>query len=454
VTATLPESPVGRRLSALLGALDKSDDALRAFAAEACAPAVGDRVLWACWQRLQTGGLEVRQIESADDHNVTALATARHGGWYRLRAAVAADAPHALTELGLDVAMPPRPEHGRSDDDLAGELSRLVDSLVAGDAFSGTVLLARDGETILARAAGLAERSFGAPNRLDTKFLLGSMNKMLTAVAVAQLVERGVLAFDDPLAKHVPDFPNADRLNLHHLLTHTGGTGDFFGKEFIRSPTGRYRSISDYLPLFRDKPLAFEPGSQWSYSNGGYVLLGLVVERATGRSYREHVHASICAPARMADTDLWPLDEVVPNRAVPYTHHTLVFDGPETGWGRRLGPRRIADAFHPIAGSSAGGGFSTVGDLIRFADGLRRGELLSPAMVERVLPPATAGGHGSGFRQFPSHGPRVVGHSGGAPGSSGVLEIYPDRGLALAVLSNYDPPTANRVSTYLRGCVI
>jgi D-alanyl-D-alanine carboxypeptidase len=452
VTGATQEGRVGRLLADFLRAFEQGDDALRAFAAEAFARPDPNRALWHTWLRLQTGGLDLQQIESADEHNVAALATARHGGWYRLDAAVAAEPPHALTGLHLDLAMPP-PGHPRSDDELAAELRRLVDSLAAGDAFSGAVLLAREGATVFSAAHGLAEQSFGVPNRLDTKFLLGSMNKMLTAVAVAQLVERGVFAFDDALARYLPDFPNADRLTLHHLLTHTGGVGDFFGEEFIRSPTGRYRTLQDYLPLFRDRPLAFEPGSQFGYSNGGYVLLGLAIERATGRSYREHVRESVCAPAGMDDTDLWPLDEVVPNRAVPYTHHTLVFDGPETGWGIQLGPRRIADAFHPVGGSSAGGGFSTVGDLVRFAEALRRGQLVSPPMAEKILPPVT-GGYGSGFRQFPSHGPRVVGHSGGAPGSSGVLEMHLDRGLTMAVLSNYDPPTANRVSTYLRGLTI
>ena len=449
----LPGSPAGRRLAAFLDAFDSGDEALGAF--DGFAEPDADRALWHAWLRLQSGGLEVHSIEEAEEHRVAALATARHGGWYRLHAAVEPEPPHRLTELGLDPALPPRPERARSDAELAAELGRLVDSLTAGDAFSGAVLLARGGETVFAAARCLAERSFGAPNRLDTKFLLGSMNKMLTGVAVAQLVERGVFAFDDPLAKHLPDFPAADRLTLHHLLTHTGGVGDFFGEEFIRSPTGRYRAISDYLPLFRDKPLAFEPGSRWSYSNGGYVLLGAAIERATGRTYREHVRESVCAPAGMEDTDLWPLDEVVPNRAVPYTHHTLTFDGPETGWGIRLGERRVADAFHPVAGSSAGGGFSTVGDLVRFAEALRGRRLLSAAMAEHVLAPKTAfGGYAYGFRDFPGHGPRVVGHSGGAPGCSGTLEMHLDRGLTLAVLSNYDPPIANRVATHLRGLVI
>ncbi len=174
---------------------------------------------------------------------------------------------------------------------------------------------------------------------------MGSMNKMFTAVATLQLVEAGKLALDDPIGKHLPDYPNrelASKVTVRHLLTHTGGTGDIFGPDYDENRL-KLRDHSDYVDLYGSRPLAFEPGSRWEYSNYGFVLLGALIEAASGVSYYDYVREHVFRPAGMTSTDSLPESEDVPGRAVGYTgsqrlegaqHRLAPMEG--HGRGRRL----------------------------------------------------------------------------------------------------------------------
>jgi D-alanyl-D-alanine carboxypeptidase len=176
----------------------------------------------------------------------------------------------------------------------------------ADGSFSGTVLIARGGKPLLKKAYGLANRSFQVPNETDTKFNLGSMNKMFTGVAVLQLVEKGKLSLQDKIIRHVPDYPNrdiAENVTIHQLLTHTAGLGHYWTDEFNRTSKDRFKKVEDYIPLFADQPLLFEPGTQYSYSNAGYIVLGLIIERVTGEDYFDYIVKNIYEPAGMINTD-------------------------------------------------------------------------------------------------------------------------------------------------------
>ena len=161
------------------------------------------------------------------------------------------------------------------------------------------MLIALDGEPILKQAYGMADRALDLPNQVDTKFNLGSMDKMFTAVAVMQLVEQGRLALDDTIADRLPDYPNqevAKAVTIHQLLTHTSGLGDY--SESDRSEE-LHRSDQEWgtSPLFVDAPLEFEPGKQFRYSNSGFMVLGLIIEEVTGQSYYDYVRLNISSPA-------------------------------------------------------------------------------------------------------------------------------------------------------------
>jgi len=317
------------------------------------------------------------------------------------------------------------------------EIATFIEDLASKDRFSGAVLIAKDGKPILEKAYGLANRDYDVSNRLDTKFNLGSMSKMFTAIAILQLVEQGRLAVDDSIIEHVPDYPNqevAGRVTIHHLLTHTSGLGDFFTEEFFKTSKDRFRALQEYLPLFVDNPLRFEPGAQFSYSNAGYIVLGLIIEEITGQSYFDYVRENIYQPCGMTNTDSYELDQVVQNIAVGYSID--IRDG---------GRLKNNLFFIPIKGSSAGGGYSTVEDMLNFSNCLVNHQLLSPELTEILLEgkvenPDLGGnakyGYGFGDRMINNH--RVVGHSGGAPGICANLDIFLDLGYTVVILSNSD----------------
>jgi CubicO group peptidase (beta-lactamase class C family) len=338
-----------------------------------------------------------------------------------------------------------------SETEIVSALEGFLDTLVGVDLFSGAVLVARDGTPIFKQAFGLASKAFDVPNRLDTKFNLGSMNKMFTAVAIAQLAERGRLSFSDPVGKHLPDYPSkqaAEKVTIHHLLTHTSGMGSYWNEKFEASKN-RLRTVQDFIPLFADDALAFEPGEKFHYSNAGFIVLGAIVEAVSGQSYFDYVREQVYTPAGMHDTDAYEMDRDVPNLASGYTH-TGVNGRPE------LGPRRNNLFLHVVKGGPAGGGFSTVEDLLRFDIALRAYTLLSPEYADIVLTGKVEVGAGPdvqyayGFQGERVNGTRIVGHGGGFPGINGQLDMYLDLGYTVAVLSNYDPPAAGRVAKKLR----
>jgi D-alanyl-D-alanine carboxypeptidase len=187
--------------------------------------------------------------------------------------------------------------------------------------FSGVVLIADDGEPIFHKAYGLASKRFHVPNRVDTKFNLGSINKIFTVVAILQLAEKGSLALDDPLSKFRPDFPPeiGDKVTIRHLLQHRAGLGDYWEHEVYLATWTTLRTVEGYMAFIKDIPLAFEPGERQQYSNSGFQVLGAVLEAITGGSYYDYVRANVYEPAGMADTDSYEMDMPVETLAIGYT---------------------------------------------------------------------------------------------------------------------------------------
>jgi D-alanyl-D-alanine carboxypeptidase len=323
----------------------------------------------------------------------------------------------------------------RSDEaDAVAAVSAHAGELAAADEFSGAVLVARRGRVLLEKAWGLADREAGTPNTPDTKFRLGSMNKMFTAVATLQLVEAGKLALDDTIGEHLPDYPNkevAANVTVRHLLTHTGGTGDIFGPEFEQNRL-KLREHSDYVRLYGPRGLQHEPGERFEYSNYGFILLGALIEAVSGESYYDYVHQHVFRPAGMTSTASLPESEEIPQRAVGYMK-PFGADAwrPNTGW-------------LPWRGMAAGGGYSTVGDLLRFAQALTSGKLISKASLAQATRPHMQQ-YGYGFGVQGEGRSRGYGHGGGAPGMNGELLIFPQLGWVVVSLSNLDPPAASEL---------
>jgi CubicO group peptidase (beta-lactamase class C family) len=358
-----------------------------------------------------------------------------------------------LTFLTLPAASSPATGPAANDRALGDIVRSYVDELSQSDRFSGAVSITRRGEPVLFAAWGLANKSFDVPNRVDTKFSLGSMNKMFTAVAIAQLEEQGKLSYDDTVGKHLPDYPNADvrdKVTIHHLLTHTSGMGgDIFSDDWMRGSKTRYRTIDQVMQQFVNEPMRFEPGAQFAYCNAGFIVLGKIVEQASGRGYYEYIREHIYEPAGMTASDSYELDDPVPNLAVGYTHDRYG-DGTTTG-SDQSGSKRYCNTFlRYVRGSPAGGGYSTVEDLQRFAQALQGGKLVKPQTLAKMTSEhadmgKSIGGsmhYGYGFREkLDRRGRRSFGHEGSIWGVSAAFYIYPDDGYVLAVLSNYDGAT-------------
>jgi D-alanyl-D-alanine carboxypeptidase len=334
------------------------------------------------------------------------------------------------------------------DSAVAKELDMFLQRAAAADEFSGAVLLARNDQILFSKAYGLANKDTKTPNAVDTKFNIGSMSKMFTAVAVAQLAERGKLSFTDTVGKLVPSYPNKDvaaKVTVHHLLTHTSGLGNYQNDTYF-SNLEKMRTVADLLPLFVDEPLDFEPGTSWQYSNSGYVVLGLIIEKLSGRDYFEYVKENIFKPAGMVNTDSYEIDKGVPNLALGYTKTR------SDASGARQRNRR------PAKGSPAGGGYSTVEDMLKFSLALRGNKLLSQKYTELVMKgqvetTGPRGSYGYGFRNRMVDGRHIVGHSGGAPGIGANFDMFPEAGYTAVVLTNYDQPAMSAVVTKLREVV-
>jgi len=392
--------------------------------------------------RERTGGLELKALEQATATSLVGLVQERDSDQFgRFSIVVEAAEPHHITRLGImAIARPTEfPVAHMNDAELVAALRAKLEKDTATDRFAGAVLLAKNGKVLYTGAYGLANREKGLPNKVDTQFRIGSMNKMFTAVAMLQLVQAGKLKLTDPMGKYITDYPNKDaaaKVTIHQLLTHTGGTGDIFGPDYSAHRL-ELKTLNDYVALFGKRAIAFEPGSRWEYSNYGMVLAGVVIERVSGQSYYDYVAEHIYKPAGMTRTASEPESEAVADRSIGYMR---------AQGGGAWTPN--TDTL-PYRGTSAGGGYSTVGDLLKFAEALMGHNLLNAEYTDLLITGKVDVGSGMryayGFEDGRKDGVGAVGHSGGAPGMNGDLRIYPKSGYVVAVLANLDPPAAQQV---------
>jgi len=440
------QTPAGRQLAGWLAAYDGTDwQAYLTFLKTNFAIQPGGAFQDPAF-RDRTGGYDLKKIESETPTEVTALLEERAGdGFTRLVLDVEPEQPHRI--LKLEVKLIERPAEfalpHMSDQQLVAALRKRLEDETASDRFAGAVLVAKQGKPIFAQAYGLADREHNIPNTLQTRFSLASINKMFTAVALMQQVQAGKVALDDPLEKYLPDYPNkelATKVTIGELLTNTGGTGDIWGSEFDKHRL-ELRTPQDYIHLYGNRALRFEPGSRWEYSNYGFILVGAVIEKVSGQSYSDYVHQHVFDPAGMTSTSLGMEDKAIPNISIDYTkmgatQWTPIRDAPTNG------------------GSPAGGGFSTVGDLLLFADALRLNKLLDVQHTKLMTTGRVANSFGLdayGFGVQTINGNQCFGHNGSSRGVNGDLEICLSSSYAVVVLTNMDPPTAEHVSAFIVG---
>jgi D-alanyl-D-alanine carboxypeptidase len=359
-------------------------------------------------------------------------------------AAILALSGSAGAEAVSSAASPGSPAKLEPDQLVAAARTR-IEAETKADRFSGAVLIARDGKLIFTEAFGLADREAHTPNTLKTQFRIGSAGKLFTAVAIMQLAQAGKLDLTAPIGRYVTDYANqeiATKATVGNLLSHTGGTGDFFGPEFV-THRDQLRYPKDYIDLFGSRPPVFEPGAKRDYSNYGFMILGRIVEVVSGMPYDRYVETHIFAPAGMNASGFRPESANLRSRAIAYTDIR-----------GRLKPVTLesvseyraihGDGYMEYRGGPAGGSYSTVGDLLKFGNALTTGKLLSPEYLHilttgRVtMLDGSLAGYDYGGR-LPD-GRRFIGHAGGAPGQCANFRVYPSNGYTIVVLENRDPP--------------
>ncbi|GGJ28070.1 serine hydrolase domain-containing protein [Deinococcus roseus] len=298
--------------------------------------------------------------------------------------------------------------------------------------FMGNVVILKDGQPLFEKAVGQASVEFGIPANSQTVYEIGSITKSFTAVAILKLQEQGKLKVTDALSKYLPDFPNGDRITLHHLLTHTSGVTNFTAFPGFLEVQKQNFSQSQIVDLFKDKPLDFEPGDHFSYSNSGFTLLGQVIEKASGMPYQEYIRQNVLQPLKFKDLDFHSRLDLVPNRASGYVLNGASYQVPELHNVEIAGP--------------AGGLYATASELARWLPDLFAGKILNAESIKAFsspqvntgapLPGFEAYGYGVGMGKLFGH--PVVSHGGNINGFNAMMAYFPEEKLSIAVLSNLD----------------
>ena len=434
----IPDTPAGRFASAFLNAYNSADPReLERYNAR-----YGRSTPPQAWidTHFMTGRFTPVRIRSNGPNEMVLLLAAEIGdAFWQSSVRIDPSDPMKVVEAALapadrppEFAIPrlPRAELHR---EMAAKLARDV----AADRFAGTIMVSRHGRVIYQSASGLADRAARVPVTMDTRFRIGSANKMFTAIGVLQLVERGRIALDAPIGTYLRDYPNAEfagSVTVRQLLTHTGGAGDIFTPEY-EARRLQVRTLADYVTLFGGRPQDRSEEGRNAYSNYGYVLLGRIIEVVSGEDYYRYVHDRIFRRAGMRDTASLPEDRTIRNRSRGYT--------------RRDGTLADNADTLPYRGSAAGGGYTTAADLIRFGHALRSGRLISPAMLNQATSPQRPDGwYGFGF-WIAGQGPtRNWGHGGGAPGMNAAFRVYPELDAVVVALANLDPLAADNQSDF------
>jgi CubicO group peptidase (beta-lactamase class C family) len=319
---------------------------------------------------------------------------------------------------------------------LEQKVDELLNAHVSVNDFSGTILLAKGGRPLVMKGYGFANREWQIPNTSQTKFRIGSVTKQFTSMIVMQLREQGKLKLEDSVCSFVSPCPDAWKpVTIHHLLTHTSGIPSYTGIAAWREINMMPKTVEQLIVIFRDLPLEWVPGDKYAYNNSGYLLLGVVIEKVTGKKYEQALQEMILTPLGLKDTGYdWPRT-ILPQRAAGYD-----------GRGANIRNADYIDMQHPYA---AGSLYSTVTDLLRWEQALYTNVLL-PDAAKQIMWTPFKNGYAYGWSiaepSAATFGHKRIAHSGGINGFSSMLIRVPDDNVTAIVLSNNSSASAGLVA--------
>ena len=309
----------------------------------------------------------------------------------------------------------------QTSESIETKVDQYLNAHLQNRTFMGSVLLARGGRILVSQGYGMANLEHDVPNTPRTKFRLGSITKQFTSLSIMQLQEKGLLSVDDTFEKYIPDFNEAHRFTIHHLLTHTSGVISFTGfpdyRKFMILPL----KLDEIIAKFKDRTLEFDPGSQYKYSNSGYILLGYIIEKVTGKTYAEYIQENIFDPLGMEDTG--------------YDSHRTVMKNRAAGYIATKNGYIISDYIDMKIPHAAGALYSTVEDLYTWDRALYTGKLISSASREKMFTPVKSG-YGYGWGIGETFGRKRISHNGGINGFVTHIGRYPEEDGCVIVLSN------------------
>lgn len=405
--ASIPAEPASSHFENWLAAFNSGDKAaIQTFYGEHLDDATA---LTARNLRAETCGFDLARIEDESDKSFRAILAQRcFPALFRLSFTVA-DNGKTLEDFNLQ-------PFAMSEERALLAIKDIADRLAKSNSFAGSMIVARDGEEPWIYSAGTFSRGDNRPITIDTPMFLASAGKMFTAVAILQLVEKGKVGLDAPLSRYLPDYPNKEmaKVTIRQLLSHRGGTGE--DGVLQREDTANrawVRTINDFIKLNGNRPPAFPPGSKADYSNYGFILLGAIIERVSGRTYQDHIQRNIFDPAGMTNASFPDLKHIAD---IPVGYSTFFESEPE--------PIATTEVL-PWRGSAAGGGVASANDLVRFFAALRSSTLLSAETLAMATVPGDTEWYGLGFvTQIGKH--PLWGHGGFSYGMSVAAQRFPE----------------------------
>jgi CubicO group peptidase (beta-lactamase class C family) len=334
--------------------------------------------------------------------------------------------------------------NGRAQE-ITSEIDKHMNLAVETGKFSGSILVARNGKVLISKGYGMANRELNVPNTPQMKFRIGSLTKQFTAMAIMILQERGKLSVQDSVCKYVPECPRDwAEITVHQLLTHTSGIQDLLTFPDFGQTMALPSPVAQTIERFKNKPLEFRPGTKFKYSNSGYVLLGYIIERASGQSYEAYLRENIFEPLKMSSSGNDHNDLIIKNRAAGYTKR----DGD------------IINALYIDMSIPTGGGslYSTVEDLFLWDQGLYTEKLVTKKSLAAMFTPYTTADWGDGaaygwFIGKDKSNHKYMGFLGGINGFAAQIMRYPDEKVFVVVLSNFSFAPVSDIGTDLADIV-
>lgn len=440
--AEIAASPAVKRLKELLEVVSGDPARIKPYVEAAAAQPGPGSVAYVLGLHHRSRGLDLVRVTSVKDNRTVAVVRNRlTGDEEALSLEVEPQAPHRVTvlnEVPFEPAAAPAPT---SEEAQLRQIGAWLKRLGDAEVFSGVVMIARDGKAVFSQAHGYADRDRKIANTLDTPFLLGSMNKLFTGLAIGRLVDQGKLSYEDPLSKFVPDFPDpesARRIKIKHLLSHTSGLPSY--NPSLSTPGDRTVTVQTVLDSIERKPPQFEPGTKWSYSNTGIQLLGRVIEVVTGQDYYEYVRKNVYRRGGMRRDPFPDYGRGGVAMAQPYE---IEWDDAGPRWANKM-------AVTARRGGPAGGGIASAPDLLRLANAMKAGRIVKPGTLRlhaSAKPELATEHYGYAFavRARMANRP-LVGHGGNASGQCTEFGALADTPYTIVVLSNLTGGTCMSVT--------